>query len=155
MAVLPQADALRRARCLDIAKLAGEPLLLLNRSFASRQWFDAACQAANVVPNVRLESGAPNAILGLAAAGYGIAILPSMLRLSRKGLRALALLNGPASIGKWTRLAWDPQRFLAPYVAAFREALVAHAQRAYPGRNLIGHAPALMRPLEAEPLAKP
>jgi len=155
MAVLPQAHALSRARCLDIAKLAGEPLLLLNRSFASRQWFDAACQAANVVPNVRLESGAPNAILGLAEAGYGIAILPSMLRLTRKGLRALALVNGQTSIGKWTRLAWDPERFLAPYVAAFREALIRHAQRTYPGRTLIGRAPALTRPLEAEPHPRP
>jgi DNA-binding transcriptional LysR family regulator len=155
MAVLPQAHPLSRGRCLDIAKLAGEPLLLLNRSFASRQWFDAACDAANVALNVRLESGAPNAVLGLAEAGYGIAILPSMLRLSRKGLRALPLVNRQSSIGMWTRLAWDPQRFLAPYVAVFREALVSHAQRAYPGRNLIGRAPALIRPLDAQATSGP
>jgi LysR family cyn operon transcriptional activator len=155
IAVLPEGHVLSRGRCLDIAKLTGEPLLLLNRSFASRQWFDAACQTANIAANVRLESGAPHAILGLAEAGYGIAILPSMVRLSRKGLRALPLLNRQASIGQWTRLAWDPQRFLAPYVAAFREALVSHAQRAYPGRDLIGRAPALSRPTETEGRSAP
>ena len=149
MAVLPEAHALSRGRCLDIAKLAGEPLLLLNRSFASRQWFDAACQRANMAANIRLESGAPNVVLGLAEAGYGIAILPSMVQLSRKGLRALALVDRQASIGQWTRLAWDPQRFLAPYVAAFGEALVSHAQRAYPGRELIRRAPALIPPVDA------
>jgi LysR family transcriptional regulator, cyn operon transcriptional activator len=146
IAVLPQAHALSRARSLDIAKLAGEPLLVLNRTFASRQWFDAACQTANVRPNVRLESSAPNAVLGLAEAGYGIAILPSMVRFPRRGLRPVPLVNRQAAIGKWTRLAWDPQRFLAPYVEAFREALVDHAQRAYPGRALLGRAPPLPRP---------
>jgi LysR family transcriptional regulator, cyn operon transcriptional activator len=146
IAVLPEAHALGRARCLDIAKLAGEPLLVLNRSFASRQWFDAACQTANIKPNVRLESSAPNAVLGLAEAGYGIAILPSMVRFPRRGVRPVPLVHRHAAIGKWTRLAWDPRRFLAPYVEAFREALVDHAQRAYPGRALIGRAPPLARP---------
>ncbi len=148
IAVLPEAHALSRARCLDIAKLAGEPLLVLNRSFASRQWFDAACQTANINPNVRLESSAPNAVLSLAEAGYGIAILPSMVRFPRRGVRPVPLVNRHASIGKWTRLAWDPQRFLAPAVETFREALVAHAQHAYPGRALIGRAPPLARPAD-------
>jgi len=150
IAVLPEAHALSRARTLDIAKLAGEPLLLLNRSFASRQWFDAACQTANIRPNVRLESSAPNAVLGLAEAGYGVAILPSMVPFPRRGVRPVPLVNRHVSIGKWTRLAWDPQRFLAPYVEAFRDALVAYAQRAYPGRTLIGRAPALARPAAAD-----
>jgi len=150
IAVLPEAHALSRARCLDIAKLAGEPLLLLNRSFASRQWFDAACQTANIRANVRLESSAPNAVLGLAEAGYGIAILPSMVRFPRRGVRPVPLVNRHVSIGKWTRLAWDPQRFLAPHVAAFREALVDHAQRTYPGRALLGRAPPIGRPAAAE-----
>src|SRR5262245_8764867 len=146
IAVLPEAHALSRARALDIARLAAEPLLLLNRTFASRQWFDAACQTANIRPNVRLESSAPNAVLALAEAGYGIAILPSMVRFPRRGLRPVPLVNRQAPIGKWTRLAWDPQRFLAPYVEAFREALVDHAQRTYPGRALLGRVPPLARP---------
>lgn len=148
IAVLPEAHALSRARSLDVAKLAGEPLLLLNRSFASRQWFDAACQSANIRPNVRLESSAPNAVLGLAEAGYGIAVLPSMVRFPRRGVRPVPLTNRQLPIGKWTRLAWDPQRFLSAHVEAFRDALVEHARRAYPGRALIGRAPPLARPAD-------
>ena len=148
IAVLPEAHPLSRARSFDVAKLAGEPLLLLNRSFASRQWFDAACQTANIRPNVRLESSAPNAVLGLAEAGYGIAVLPSMVRFPRRGLRPVPLTNRQVPIGKWTRLAWDPQRFLSAHVKAFRDALVEHAQRAYPGRALLGRAPPLARPAD-------
>ncbi len=149
LAVLPRAHPLAGSASLEIARLVNEPLLLLHRTFASRQWFDAACQTANLTPNVLLESGAPNAVLELAAAGYGIAILPSMVRLERKRVRALPLVNRQAAIGKWTRLAWDPQRFLPPYVEAFKEALIAHAQRTYPGRDLVRRAPRLSRPAAA------
>ncbi|RPI44171.1 MAG: LysR family transcriptional regulator [Hyphomicrobiaceae bacterium] len=148
IAVLPDSHPLGRGAALEIAQLANEPLLLLHRSFASRQWFDAACQTANISPTVLLESGAPNAVLGLAAAGYGIGILPSMLRYPPRGARAVALVHRQASIGKWTRLAWDPDRFLAPHVETFKEELVRHAQRAYPGRDLIRRAPLLPRPAE-------
>src|SRR5215510_13196287 len=146
MAAVPQRHPLARFSSLELAKLADERLLLLNRSFASRVWFDAACQTANITTNVLLESGAPNAVLALAAAGYGVGILPSMVRFPGKGVRAVALTHRGAAIGKWTRLAWDPQRFLAPYVQNFREALVEHAQAGYPGRQLIRQAPPLRQP---------
>src|SRR5262245_50016903 len=146
MAAIPQRHPLARASSLDLAKLADERLLLLNRSFASRVWFDAACQTANITPNAVLESGAPNAVLALAAAGYGLAILPSMVRFPGRGVRAVALTHRGAAIGKWTRLAWDPQRFLAPYVQTFLAALVEHAQASYPGRELIRQAPPLPQP---------
>ena len=79
---------------------------------ASRLDSNAACQSANVVPNVRLESGAPNAILGLAEAGYGIAVLPSMLRLTRKGLREVDELDRRSDAFAHALLAplADPQR---------------------------------------------
>lgn len=148
LAAMSDRHPLARLAVLEIAKLAAAPLLLLNRSFASRQWFDAACQTANVRPNVLLESAAPNALLALAAAGYGVAILPSMVRLAGAGVRAIPLVQRGAAIGKWTRLAWDPQRFLAPYVEACMEALVEHAQLSYPGRALLRRAPPLRRPAD-------
>jgi DNA-binding transcriptional LysR family regulator len=95
-----------------------------------------------------LESGSHNAVVGLAAAGYGIGILPSAVRLPDKSVHAMPLVHRKASIGKWTMLAWDAQRFLAPYVEVFVEELVAHAKRTYPGRNLVRRAPVLPRPKE-------
>jgi DNA-binding transcriptional LysR family regulator len=146
MAVMREAHPLYRRGTLELSQLADEPLVLLRRGFGSREWFDAACQAANIRPNMVLESSSHNAVVGLAAAGYGIGILPSAVRLPDKGVHAMPLVHRKASIGKWTMLAWDAQRFLAPYVEAFVEELVAHAKRTYPGRNLVRRAPMLRRP---------
>src|SRR5512134_1741338 len=46
VAVLWEKHRLSHRRTLDVAELAEEPLLLLHRSFGSRQWFDAACSVA-------------------------------------------------------------------------------------------------------------
>jgi LysR family cyn operon transcriptional activator len=146
IAVVRDAHPLHRRGSLEISQLVNEPLVLLRRGFASREWFDAACQTANVRPNVLLESSSHNTVVALAAAGYGIGILPSAVRLPDKSVRAMPLVHREASIGKWTMLAWDAQRFLAPYVEVFVEELVAHAQRTYPGRDLVRRAPHLRRP---------
>ena len=44
-------------------------LLLLRRDFASRDWFDTACQTARLRPRVLLESAAPHTLFALAATG--------------------------------------------------------------------------------------
>jgi LysR family transcriptional regulator, cyn operon transcriptional activator len=148
MAVVREGHPLHRRGALEISRLANEPLVLLRRGFGSREWFDAACQAANIRPSVLLESNSHNAVVGLAMAGYGIAILPSAVPLPDNGVHAMPLVHSKASIGKWTMLAWDAQRFLAPYVEVFVEELVAHAWRTYPGRDLVRRAPRLRRPKE-------
>jgi DNA-binding transcriptional LysR family regulator len=84
--------------------------------------------------------------LALAQAGYGIAIVPSNVRIPRRGLRAVPLVQRGVPIGRWLNLAWDPRRFLAPYAEQFVEELVAHAQRASAKRGYIRRAPPLPRP---------
>jgi LysR family cyn operon transcriptional activator len=148
IAVVPEAHRLYRHRALEIAELVREPLLLLRQGFGSRGWFDTACQAANVRPNILLESSSHNAVIGLTRAGYGIGILPSAVRLPDKGVRAIPLTHRKAAIGRWTMLAWDSQRFLSPYVEIFIEELVAHAQSTFPGRDIMRRAPLLRRPKE-------
>jgi hypothetical protein len=43
-------------------------------------------------------------------------------------------------------VAWDGQRFLAPYAEQFIDELVASVRVNYPGRELTLHAPPLPRP---------
>jgi DNA-binding transcriptional LysR family regulator len=83
MAALPPGHRLSRGATLEVADLADEPLLLLRRDFASREWFDTACQVAHVRPRVLLESAAPHTLVALAASDYGIAILPSTVQVPR------------------------------------------------------------------------
>jgi hypothetical protein len=47
-------------------------------------------------------------------------------------------------------IAWDPQRFLAPYAEQFVEELVAFVRRDYPNRDLVRRASPLPRPKQAD-----
>src|SRR5262245_9794562 len=129
-------------------KLAEEPVLLLTRSFASRVWFDAACNLARVRPRVLLESASPHTIVALAAAGYGAAIVPSTV-LIRRSVHAMPIVRGTEPLGNWGMIAWDPQRSLAPYGEQFIRELAMYCRRAYPGRNVIRAAPALPPPKQS------
>ena len=146
VAALPSAHRLARRPLLEIAELEDEPLLLLQRGFGSREWFDIACDIAHIRPRVLLESAAPHTLLALAATDYAIAILPSNARVTSDGVRAIPLVHRGASIGRWTHVAWHPQRFLAPYAEHFVTELVTSCQRDFPGRALIKRAPALPQP---------
>jgi len=146
LAVLPKSQPLGRGATLEIGELADAPLLLTRRDFASREWFDAACQVAHMRPRVLLESGAPSALVALAQAAYGIAIVPSNVRIPRRGLRAVPLVQRGVPIGRWLNIAWDPRRFLATYAEQFVEELVAHAQRSSAKSGYTRRAPPLPRP---------
>ena len=146
IAVLLPAHRLARGRTLELGELADEPLLVLGRDFGSREWFDLACRNADIQPRVLLESAAPHTLVALAATGHGVAILPSNARIGPGAIRALPLVHGGAPIGRWAHIAWDPQRFLAPYAEHFVEEIAAYCRRGFPGRDLVRRAPPLPRP---------
>ena len=148
LAVLSENHRLSRRAVIDVAELADEPLLRLGRGFASRDWFDAACQIAHIRPHVFLESAAPQTLIALAAAGKGIALVPSTVLISREKVRVVPLVNRRAPIGRWGNIAWYPQRFLARYAEQFIEELVVYVRRDYPGREFTRRAPPLPRPKE-------
>jgi LysR family cyn operon transcriptional activator len=149
LAVLSPTHRFRRSVVLEIADLADEPLLLLRRDFGSREWFDMACQIAHVRSHVMLESAAPHTLIALAATDYGIAILPSNAQVPRGVVRAVPLVHRGASVGRWAHIAWDPQRFQAPYAEQFVAEIVAYCRRNYPGRDLLRRAPPLPRPQDS------
>jgi LysR family cyn operon transcriptional activator len=93
---------------------------------------------AHVRPRVLLESGALSTLVALARVGYGIAIVPSNVRIPSDDLRVVPLVQRGAAIGRWLGVAWDPRRFLAPYGEDFVE-------------ELARRAPPLPRPPESRP----
>ena len=152
LAVLPRTQRLgRRSAGLDIEELDDAPLLLLRREFASRGWFDAACQVAHLRPRVLLESGTPATLVALARAGYGLAIVPSTTHVPRAGIRAVPVVQRGVALGRWVTIAWDPRRFHAPYAAAFVEELVAYSRNGFPGRGITRHPPPPPRPRPISP----
>ena len=145
LAVLPSKHPLSRRRVLDVGDLADQPLLLLHRSFGSREWFEAACNIAHIRPRVLLESAAPHTLIALTGAGYGVAVVPSTVRVP-DGASALPLIQRAASIGRWLTVAWDHQRSLAAYAEQFVDELVTYCKRTYPGREYTRRAPTLPQP---------
>jgi len=132
---------------LEIAELADESLLLLDRDYASRGWFDTACHNARIKPRVVLESGAPHTLLALARTGNDVAIVPSNV-LIPGSVRAFPLVHRRASIGRWSIVAWHRQRYLAPYAEQFIDELVDYCRRDYPGHEFFKHAQLPPRPKE-------
>jgi hypothetical protein len=51
-------------------------------------------------------------------------------------------------IGRWSSIAWDPRRFLAPYAERFVDELVPYARRIYSRAALGRRTPPLPRPNE-------
>ena len=148
VAVVPNEHRLSRRHTLEVAELADEPLLLLRSEFASREWFETACRVARIRPRVLLESGAPHTAVALAGAGYGIAVVPSTVVIPAGHVRSIPLLQRGAAVGRWLRVAWQPERFLSVFAERFIEELRRHCWRDYPGREFNRHTPALLRPRE-------
>jgi len=136
LAVMSRRHHLASRRSLTLDDLTRQPLLMLGRGFQVRQLFDALCQARNVDVDVILESRSPQSIVALAAAGHGIAIVPSVVVLERKRVAIVGLVHDGRPLGFWIRVAWDPRRYLPPYGEAFVETLVRCMKRSFPGHTL-------------------
>jgi DNA-binding transcriptional LysR family regulator len=146
LAVVAPSHALARKSSVEVADLAEEPLLLLQRTFGSRGWFDAACHNADISPPILLESAAPASLMALAASGEGVAIVPSNVSIPRQGVKAVPITYRGKPIGRWVMVAWDRRRFLPPFAGHFVDELVAHTRREYPGRELAKRVPQLAQP---------
>ena len=147
LVLVPKSHRLARRAVVELVELSDEPLLLLGRGFGSHQWFEAACRIAQIRPRILLESGAPHTLVSLVSAGYGLAILPSNAHIPKAGVCAIPVVHRKESIGRWSALAWDARRFLAPYAEKFVEELVANVRRDYPGRAIASRAPQLPLPM--------
>jgi DNA-binding transcriptional LysR family regulator len=81
---------------VDIVKLAPHPLLLLDSTFGVRNTFDAACRLAGLKPNIFVESRSPQALLALAEAGHGVAIVPPAALLTHRYRVRVVRITHPA-----------------------------------------------------------
>src|ERR1041385_152017 len=151
LAVVSPRHRLARDKKVELVELEDESLLLLRRDFASRGWFETACDIAHIRPRVILESAAPHTLIAIARTSDDVAIVPSNVLIAPKIVRALPLTHRGVPIGRWGVVAWDPNRFLAPYARAFIEELVEYCRRHYPGRKYGRRVRLLPKPEENVP----
>jgi DNA-binding transcriptional LysR family regulator len=113
---------------VDIAQVASQPLLLLDSSFYVRAVFDGACRLARVKPKtVVLESRTPHALLALAEAGRGVAVVPSVLPTDRYALRVARITHRRQPLLESLTVLRDARRALPPYAKHFCDLLAKHA----------------------------
>jgi LysR family transcriptional regulator, cyn operon transcriptional activator len=136
LAVMSRRHRLATRRRLTVADALRETLLLLAPGFHTRELFDDACRDAHSEPRVLLESRSPQSLVALAAAGHGIAIVPSVVALNRPAIAVAGLVRNGQPLGMWARAVWDPRRHFPPYAEAFLKVLVDYTRRSYPGHRL-------------------
>src|SRR6185503_19654049 len=91
LAVCHPSTPLGDRRTIEIGRLGGFPLLLMDSGFGFRRAFDAASRMAGLKPAIMFESRNPHTLLALAEAGHGVAIVPSQLQCHRYRLRVAGL----------------------------------------------------------------
>lgn len=111
---------------IEIRELMQQPLLLPHKRYATRQLFDAACQLTGGRPNVFVESGAAHALIALAAAGHGVAIIPSILRPDPGQLRVMRVTHRDEPLQIALAVLWDKRRTLPRYAENFSALLAQH-----------------------------
>ncbi len=76
--VVPRGHPLARRSRVRPAELAQHPLVLLDRSTASRAWLDAHFSAAGVQPKVAMEMSSVEVLKRLAGLGFGATVIPEV-----------------------------------------------------------------------------
>ena len=123
---------LGKGNSIGIANLAPYPLLQISSEFMIRRTFDAACRLAGFRPNILLESRAPHALLAMAEAGHGVAIIPSALRTDHYRLRIIRVTYRGKPISHPLTILSNKRRPLPPYAIAFYEMLADYVREVFP-----------------------
>lgn len=125
---------------IEIQALAPYPLLQATEDFAMRRSFDSACRLAGFVPNYILECKSPHALLAMAQAGHGVAIIPSALRVRGYTLRLSRIVYRGKPLSEPLVMIYDKRRPLPAYAKAFCDLLAVHAKRVFPVKPAAGRA---------------
>jgi LysR family nitrogen assimilation transcriptional regulator len=117
---------------IEIGNLAPHPLLVLESSFVVRNTFDAACRQAGFNPKISIESRSPHALLALAEAGHGVAIVPSVLPTHRYRLRIARILHQRKALREPLAVLWDRRQTLPKYAKEFCKSLNTYMRANFP-----------------------
>lgn len=109
---------------LDVADLAGLPLVMFREGYDLRDVTLRACRAAGFEPELAVEGGEMGSVLRFVESGLGHAVVPDIVMGTRAGLRS-SLLENPA-LSRSIAIAHRPVETLPLAARAFRAALVAN-----------------------------
>lgn len=123
---------LGQRRSIEVDRLAGFPLLLMDGGFGFRRAFDAASRMAGLKPTIMFESRNPHTLLALAEAGHGVAIVPSQLQCHRYQLRILGLTYRGRALREPLTISWDKRRPLPRFATDYCRMLATYMREVFP-----------------------
>jgi DNA-binding transcriptional LysR family regulator len=114
----------RRAR-IDLAEVAQEPLLTIKSGNTIRRAVDDLARAAGFTPNIVFEGDEVSTLVGLVAAGFGVALVPESVATIRAKTVPVRLRTGPTrTIG----VSSVRGRYLPPGVDEFIAMVIKRAR---------------------------
>jgi DNA-binding transcriptional LysR family regulator len=116
----PPRHPLARRRRVALADLAGEPLLLLDRTTASRAWLERRFAAARVRPRVVMEMSSVEVLKRLVELGFGLSIIPACAATGALAALPLAGLGKPRQVGIVTPTLGPLSRAAAAFIDVAR-----------------------------------
>ena len=140
---------------IEIGSLAAYSLLLPDTSFGVRTTFDAACRLAGFKPRIFIESRAPHALLALAEAGHGVAIVPSVLPTHRYRLRIARIMYRRRPLRGLLTVLWHRRRALPHYAKDFCEFRMHTCARSFRSPSLRRRRPPSGQPCSMKSPAMP
>jgi DNA-binding transcriptional LysR family regulator len=140
LVALPRLHPLARKSSVSVKELSGQPVVLVSRDIEPG-WADAsvrALEAAGVQPRVVQETDSKIGLLGLVAAGLGLALVSeSMATWRRTGVRYRPLRGLPLRLTLSVLSTTCP----SPRAQAFLETLAEAVDQRGPGRVMSGGRP--------------
>ncbi len=129
-AYLPSGHAWSGRRSVDVAELAEQPLILLDRQHGARRLFDEAAADAGAALAPRIVTALPVVAQALAAGGHGIAVVTDEPRF---GLRRLKIHARRVALRVPLFAVWDASRYSAAAVEQFVAVFAAYCKREHAG----------------------
>jgi len=136
MAAIPPNHRLARRRSVTIGDLAHERLLAAPQSITSRRLLELAFQAHGMRPHISVESHEVSALLALAQADQGVAVVPSTADTHGRDLHVVPIVDGHQPLGTWMAVVWNKHRQQREPVTAFVQMACDVLRQHYPGEDL-------------------
>ncbi|UUZ97482.1 hypothetical protein LJK87_28895 [Paenibacillus sp. P25] len=102
---------------VSLAEIADEPMISFKTGYGPRTIIDRLCAEAGFTPRIAFEGEEIHTVAGLAAAGFGVALIPEV-----KGLGGYHLAKLSVSFPECRRIigvAWVKERYLSPSAKRF------------------------------------
>jgi DNA-binding transcriptional LysR family regulator len=129
--VTPKNHPLAKKERIEFKKLSKEKFIIYRNVNSGISYiFWKLCNQYDIKPKIAFEVPDDHSIVGLVAAGLGIALLPDNVSIKMNDLAILKIYPHMPTRNQY--MIWKKERFMAPVVEAFRDHISAYTDKNFP-----------------------